>query len=125
MEQQHLAPLFIANGTLNQAVKKFVIPASVEPEVYLHGSMEKVQEKCIDFRYSVELNIGIAVTLSHDRRQNPEIDHDYSFIHEQYPLYNRFQSIPMAAKIFKSQIYKKSGVFLKASPYIFYIVHYK
>jgi hypothetical protein len=60
-------------------VKKSVIPASVGPEVYLLGSMENVQEKCIDFRYSVELNTGI-VTLSHDRRQNPERGHDYSFI---------------------------------------------
>jgi hypothetical protein len=47
MEQQHLAPLFIANGTLHQALKKFVIPASVEPEVYLLGSMENVQEKVL------------------------------------------------------------------------------
>lgn len=83
-------------------MKKSAIPASVEPEVYLLGSVENVQEKCIDFGYSVELNTGIVITLSHDRRQNPERGHDYSFIHEQYPLYNRFQSIPMTANIFES-----------------------
>jgi hypothetical protein len=63
LQQQHLAPLFVANGTIHQAVKKSVIPASVELEVYLLGSMENVREKCIDFRYSVELNTGIVVTF--------------------------------------------------------------
>jgi hypothetical protein len=56
MRTQHLGPIFIDNGTLHQAVKKFAIHASVGPDIYLFGSIGNVQEKSIDFKYFVGLN---------------------------------------------------------------------
>jgi hypothetical protein len=45
-------------------VKNFAIPASVGPEVDLLESVGNAQEKCIDFRCSVESNKGIVVTIN-------------------------------------------------------------